>query len=315
MSEFAPTLLFKLAQLLAESPGINYYVDGTNGSDANHGKDWAHAFQTIQQAITTQIANTSNLGDVIYIAPGNYAESLTGDLTRVALIGVSSNYPWHIVSIRPTAGSAYHGTLFEAMFKNLCFLSSDTTNKTLPAVLLDNARYSIIEDCHFVGRDPTCVEGLQIGPTAIDDVTECHLDYCIIRRNRFDTWYGTASEFTHAIKMGDVGGAGGGAKQVFGTTIEDNIIYASSYGIYMLVGTPNADFTIVRRNLIDSMTAETGCSVAGIEFTGGNFPAFADNRINAADAIIYPAGGTERTFFNCVTNAGAGPVMELPVST
>jgi len=201
------------------------------------------------------------------------------------------------------------------MFKNLCILSADTLNKNYPAVLLDNARYSIIEDCHFVGRDPTCVEGLQIGPTTPDDVTEAHLDYCIIRRNRFDTWFGHTQEFEHGIKLGDVAGGGGGAKQIVGTTIEDNIIYARNYGIYVLTGPPNADFCVVRHNLIDSMTAMNGCVVAGIEFTGGVYPTVADNRINATDAIIYPMGGTQRVFNNVVTNAGVGPVMELPVRT
>ncbi len=307
---------------LTENPGLSYFVDGTNGDNANSGKDWRHAFATIQKAIDTQIAANADLmplgglGDTIYIAPGNYVEELTGDLTRVSLIGVPGKYPWHIVSVRPENSYAYHGTLFETLIKNICFLSPDTSNTEYPAVLLDNARYSIIEDCHFVGTTEEPSEaGIQIGPTAADDVTECHLDYCIIRRNRFDTWFGHNSEFYAGIKMGDVAGAGGGAKQIVGTTIEDNEIYAASYGIYILTGPPNADFCVVRRNLIDSMIRQQGCSVAGVEFSAGDFPTIADNRINADDAIIYPAANQERVFNNCVTNAGVGPVMEMPVRT
>ena len=312
MAEFAPTLLFMAAQLGADAPGLSLYVDGTNGSDTNNGKDWAHAFQTIQAAITNQIANTTNLGDAIYIAPGSYAESLTGNLTRVSLIGVPGKYPWHIASVRPTDGSAYHGTLFEALIKNICFLSSSGTGLTLPAVLLDNARYSIIEDCHFVGRDPTCIEGLQIGNT--DAVaTAANFDFCIIRRNRFDTWFGNASSFTHGIKVGRVAyDAGSSVKQMVGTSIEDNEVYALTYGIY--IGVYCADYSVIRRNLVDSMESINGCTAVGIQVYGG-YPVIADNRVNADNAITAPAAITNRVFWNCVTNTGTlpTPVMELPV--
>jgi len=295
--------------------GLEYYVDGASGDDTNNGRTWDYAFKTIQHAIDVQVAAPSGKGDVIWIAPGNYVESLTGTLTRVALIGVPGNYPWHIASVRPPESYAYNGTLFEALIKNICFLSAESTHPEYPVVLLDNARYSIIEDCHFVGRTETPSEaGIQIGPTADDD-TECHLDYCIIRNNRFDTWFGHNSECYAGIKIGAVGGAGGGAKQIVGTTIEDNVIYAANYGMYFCVGTPNADYCVIRRNLIDSMKRQNGCSVAGIEFMAGDFPVIADNRINAEDAIIYPAANKERVFWNCVTNAGVGPVMENPTST
>lgn len=293
--------------------GIHYYVDVTNGSDAvtNNGLSWAQAFQTIDHALTIWAAATSGLGDVIWIAPGTYPEELTTDLTRVALIGVPGVYPGHIASIRPVDGCAYLGTMFEAMFKNIAFLSPSTAT-TLPAVQLTNARYSIIEDCHFCGRDPACIEGLQIGNT--DAVaTAANFDFCIVRRNRFDSWYGVASEFTHAIKVGRVGyDAGCAVKQMVGTAIEDNDVYALTYGIY--IGTYCADFSVIRRNLVDSMAAENGCATAGIECYGG-YPAIADNNVNATDAIIAPAAITNRVFNNCVTNAGTGPVMELPVRT
>ena len=292
---------------------LQLYVDVVNGDDTNNGLDWTHAFQTIQVAIDYQVANTSGLGDIIWIAPGNYLEELTGVLTRVALVGVRGQYPWHIASVRPPESYAYNGTLFEALIKNICFLSAEATHPEYPILLLDNARYSIIEDCHFVGRTETPSEaGIQIGPTA-DDITECHLDYCIIRNNRFDTWFGHNSECYAGIKMGFVGGVGGGAKQIFGTTIEDNMIWAANYGIYILAGPPNADYCVIRRNVIDSMIRQNGCSVAGIEFSAGDFPVVADNRKNAEDAIIYPAANRERVWNNFVTNAGVGPTREFPV--
>jgi len=286
-----------------ENLGIKYYVDGTNGLDAYNGRSWQCPFKTIQKAITEQIANTTSLGDVIYIAPGNYAESLTGDLTRVSIIGVKGDYPWHIVSVRPTDGYAYYGTLFEALIKNICFLSSDDTNKDYPAVQLVNARYSVIEDCHFVGRDPTCVEGLQIGNR--DAVaTVANFDYCIVRNCRFDTWYGTASQFTFGIKLGRVGyDAGCSVKYMVGTSIEDCFIYAKEYGIY--IGVYTADFSVIQRNAIDSLEHEKGCATRGVEFYGG-WPMVLNNRINAIDAILVTATGLvpQRVLGNWVANNG-----------
>jgi len=93
MAGFAPEVLAKMGFLLSESPGKRWYVDTVNGLDTYNGLNWSTAFKTIQKAITTQIAESSGLGDLIFIAPGTYAESLTGDLTRVALIGVPGVFP------------------------------------------------------------------------------------------------------------------------------------------------------------------------------------------------------------------------------
>jgi len=249
-------------------PGDEYYVDGTHGSDANDGSEWSKAWKTIQHAITYQIAHTSGLGDVIYVAPGNYAESLTGDLTRCSIIGVRGDYPWHIVSIRPTDGPAYTGTVFEACFRNLCMLSSSGENKDQPALWLTAARYSVIEDCHFVGRDTTCEEAIQIGPTDDTGVaTATAMDFCIIRRNKIDTWYGYASEFEYGIKMGAVNWeAQALVSTMTGVTIEDNVISTKTYGMYFCTVEGSTHASVIRNNVVGSSNSVNGCATAGIAF-------------------------------------------------
>lgn len=49
-----------------------WYVDSTNGSDSNSGKTPKRAFDTIQKAI-----NSCARGDTIYVAPGQYDETVT----------------------------------------------------------------------------------------------------------------------------------------------------------------------------------------------------------------------------------------------
>jgi len=293
--------------------GKIWFVDGTNGSDGNSGLLPTQAYKTIQKAITVQILKTSGLGDIIYIAPGSYAENLTGDLTRVALIGCPRDFPWHIVSIRPPTSYAWTGTMFEAMLKNLTILSAAATNPTYPALQITNMRYSVIEDCHFVGATATCVEAIQVGPTG-EVTTDAHMDYCIIRRNRIDTWYGAASQFSHGIKIGKTGYQNGYAHHFcIGTTIEYNDINVSTYGIALAINGDLGDFSIIRGNVIDSAEAATGVSGEGIWVENSAKVMVIDNRISAASTSAILAGSTGRVLCNwCGENSVAiieGPAM------
>jgi len=82
--------------------GNMYKVDGTNGSDDNSGK-MDSPKKTIQAAVTLQIAERTGLGDVIWVMPGTYAESITGDLTQCKLMG----YHPFAVRVTPSASHAY----------------------------------------------------------------------------------------------------------------------------------------------------------------------------------------------------------------
>ena len=241
--------------------GDVWFVDGTNGSDSNDGKTIGAAFATIQAAVTAQIAGTTGLGDVIYVMPGTYAEDISGDLTRVSIIGVNAGGTSHAVSIRPVTLSAYTGTMFEAKLENLMILSP-STGTTLPAVQLANMRYSVINNCLFIGRAAASIEGLQIGNTdAVATAANC--DYNKITNNHFSTYYGSSAQFTFGIKIGRVDyDAGCSVKQCWGTLIDSNIIHAATTGIYLGTSGDKDGSTIISNNFITSMESEgdEGCS-------------------------------------------------------
>lgn len=296
--------------------GNIWYVDGTNGNDDYAGDTPSRAKATIQAAITAQIADTSSKGDVIYVMPGTYAESLTGDLTKVSIIGVNtggSGGTAHEVSIRPTASYAYTGDMFEAAFKNIMFLSPSTSNKTYDAVKLTNMRYSSIVNCNFVGRDSTCVTGLQVGHEDDDTTATGHCDYSLIANNVFNTFYGYNSEFTHPIKIGSAGATGAGQNVMVGTRITGNIIYGTTIGLYIGVVAGAQYGSIIDHNYISSGSREHGCATSGISnIAAGATTLVVENWINAEDALVN--WNTACTLNNTVSNAGTA-AKELPVSS
>ena len=80
----------------------HYFVDGTNGSDDNHGKTPEEAFATIQKAVTTATG-----GDVIYIRPKVYTMG-TG-FARYTEDVVVANTSAASASTAPQAGKSIIG--------------------------------------------------------------------------------------------------------------------------------------------------------------------------------------------------------------
>src|ERR1700739_2243772 len=64
----APIFLLVIVSLHAQS----FYVDGTNGNDANSGTSLASAWKTIQQSF-----NNATPGSIVYIKAGTYKTQLT----------------------------------------------------------------------------------------------------------------------------------------------------------------------------------------------------------------------------------------------
>ena len=74
-------------QNVAKEGWTTYYVDGTNGNDANNGLRWESAFKTIQHAI-----DVAESWAKIYVRNGTYEENVEINLKpNISLIGESSS--------------------------------------------------------------------------------------------------------------------------------------------------------------------------------------------------------------------------------
>lgn len=80
--------------------GQAFYVDGVNGGDGASGLDPDNALATVQAALNKCV---SGRGDVIYVAPADYDESVTITKDNVTLIGVGTRGG---VAIAPSASDA-----------------------------------------------------------------------------------------------------------------------------------------------------------------------------------------------------------------
>ena len=234
------------------SHGDVYFVDGTNGSDANGGKDPSDAYATIQKAVTRQIAVASGLGDVIYVLPGTYTESITGNLTNCKLIG----YHPFACRVSPTDGHAYSGNLHNAMVTGFMFDNGTSTNQDYAAFRSTTIEDSVITNCLFGkqgGEDAHSV-GFMVGTyTSAATTTYFHRSIFAYNQilangggNTFDYGFGLCSG------SGDLTNAN--SRTMWNSRIEHNIISGRRMGI-RIIGNHNGSYgTIIRDNVIGGAT-------------------------------------------------------------
>jgi len=87
--------------------GNTYYVDASRPDDVSDGKSWDRAFKTITKALTVAIMRN----DVIIVAPGDYDEGATLNITTQGLTikGSDPSGGWHNrAMIMDLAGAGYH---------------------------------------------------------------------------------------------------------------------------------------------------------------------------------------------------------------
>ncbi|MCK5644669.1 MAG: hypothetical protein KAJ19_27975, partial [Gammaproteobacteria bacterium] len=163
-----------------DSPSFGdvWFVDGSSGSTRADGRTPAGAISTVQLGITAQLAETTSLGDIIYVLPGTYSEAvIASTMTKLKLVGVTCGGEAHAVIIHNSAGSAlvigtdvdYTTTMINSALRNICFYTPGTSNTEFPAVRIDTIQRSLIDNCKFLGNyqdsaaNITTV-GLQLGP-------------------------------------------------------------------------------------------------------------------------------------------------------
>jgi len=236
--------------------GEAFFVDGTNGSDSNDGRSPSAAKATITAGIALQTANSTGLGDAIYVFPGTYAESITGTMTDVSLIGLGPTPSG--VKVKPTASYAYTGGLVRARVENMSFWSPSTSNLGYAAFYATygsgaaSMSGSVINNCLFMGANASSTVGLQIGAKAAASVWEGMAD-SVVSNCGFYAGGAQTTEFTTAIMMfaGD-STAQQAKKAAYRCQIRDNTIYAETNGIKLCLNSTNLHGCVISGNKIRS---------------------------------------------------------------
>lgn len=249
---------------------VIYYVDGTNGSDSNDGLSPGAAFKTIQAAVTKQIANSTGLGDAIYIMPGTYVENVVASVFNdCSLIGISADS----VIIAPVTGSAFTtGTdgvatvsMNRSLIKNIQFRAPSTEDgaTAYPACLIGYMTGSVIEDCKFMGTSiapfqnpgPATV-GLQLGSRTY--VAGEFPEHSRISRCEFGTSAGRNKELSIGIRVGSQINTDPANRGFKSMKIEDCIIGAYDTGILLNTGASSCGGTVIRGNVVTSHQGGAG---------------------------------------------------------
>jgi len=292
--------------------GDVYYVNGTGGNNGHDGT-FKNPLKTIQAALTLQIANNSGRGDVIFVMPGTYAESLTGTMSNVQIVGLQTGGgAAHMASIRPTASYAYTGSMTDSAFRNLLLMSPSTTNTEYAAIMPTYMGYSAIENCFICGRADGSVTGIQIG-TPTDDATVVKCDYSSISNNIISTFYASTAQFAYGIQVAALTEANALSKQMHNTVIANNRIEAKTTGIALGVQQHKSLGSVIRGNMISSQEDDRGPTYGIKSYTAiSNQTCFViGNYIKALTDCISQIEA-ENVLGNFISTAGATPVRENP---
>lgn len=133
-------------------PGEEYFVDSTNGSASNSGKDWENAMLTIDQGINKCTASN---GDTVYVAPF-HAENLGADsaidinLAGVQVIGIRRGREMPTLTCTAAAGDCKLAAA-NTSIRNLRFLG--WTGGAITGCIEVSAADCSIIDCEY--RDVT----------------------------------------------------------------------------------------------------------------------------------------------------------------
>lgn len=236
--------------------GRAFYADANNGSNSNDGFTPSSAKATITAGITVQTANSTGLGDVIYVLPGTYAESITGTLTDVSLIGLGPTPS--SVNVKPTDSYAYTGGLIRSRVENITFWSPSTSNEGFAAFYATygsgagSMSGSTINRCDFKGGHALSDVGLQIGAKAAAAVWEGMADSTVSNCG-FYTGVSQTGEFQTAIMLfASDSTAQQAKKSAQRCKFVNNTIYAETAGIRCNVNSTNLHGCIFQGNRIRS---------------------------------------------------------------
>ncbi|MCK4752032.1 MAG: hypothetical protein KAS75_01200 [Planctomycetes bacterium] len=161
--------------------GVNYYVDGMTGSDANDGLTPETAFETIQKGIDKAYDS-----DVVFVYPDVYTEAL--DFLGKAITVKSVNEPAVIEAGDDYAVSFYTGEDSDTVLNNFVITNSDLgifAQATSPTI----SNVTVV-DCNFgaecwAGADPN-ISNSVFWDNNDGDLFGCSTQYSLVQQNGND---------------------------------------------------------------------------------------------------------------------------------
>ena len=303
--------------------GKIWYVDGTNGSDNYPGFKPGEAKKTIQAALTAQIAaaaaSTGAYGDVIYVMPGTYTESITGNMTKVQIVGVGRTGVRPMARIHPTATAAYTGEMLDSGFDNLEILGPSAPTARNAAIVITASTTtllafanSFIDNCLIAaGTGWTTYNsiGINIGALAAANTTYEFADHGRIANTTIGSVGGRLKQPEYGICMGAYNTTQAGAeyKGMTDCDIVNNRISAGRVGIKISCGAAGCTGSTIRGNTIGSQQNADGCQDYGIQFNSASADQLCcvvDNRVVSSGTAISNGSTTGYIMGNIVASNG-----------
>lgn len=233
--------------------GKYLYVDAATGSNGLSGTTADNALKTIAQALVL-----AQSGDVIFIAPGTYAENLVVTKDYITMIGYSQS-GYARPDIVPVAGPALivsTGQGFVA--KHIRFSSADSD------VVVQNANGFKYEDCVFDGSAGMSATELllRLVPSATNDAYSASEGK--ILNNLFRGSNGSGIGIQHALAAG--GGEGTTDNEIVGNRFYGNVVS----DIKSFVNTNGGGAGIyINYSIHNNQFLTTGASYVYINFAAG----------------------------------------------
>jgi hypothetical protein len=289
----------------AQVCAASYYVDGTNGSDANHGTSITNAWKTIDKANHALAA-----GDTVFIRGGTYA----GQIIQPARSGVSETarivyaaYNGEHVLFRDAAHGIY---LYKKSFITVSGIRFVSLRRFLRIYA---GHYNVISHCTFDQRSPASEDwaGGRIAndfrdttsnsePSTYNRVQHCH--FTRWSYGAFADHRGSLLDIGHSVKTGDLSSY---------NLIEDNIF---SYGGHHTLGV-YAPYNVIRRNYFHNETNQDEWEHEGYRSSITEGPSagrslYEGNRFGHTDTSGMALRSSRNIFrFNYFYHNGAGGIQ------
>lgn len=295
--------------------GNVYFVDGTNGAAGNDGGTPSTAMTTVTAAITLQTAETGSLGDVIYVMPGDYVESITGNLASVQIIGAGFCGIAGAVAITPSDGNAYVGNMSKSAFKNMCFKQASSTNQDYGYVTVPSMQYSVIDNCLFLGvADTEKGSAFRIG--AETEAANEHMAWSAFTNNTITTGGSRLWEEWYPIMFGEYSAGAdtySSTRQFLASRISHNTIMGEVSGIVLQAGSSNCGGSVISHNVITSNQGQMGG--AAVHSAHGVTDLLCTVARNTLRSALGITGFSDANTLWNVHSIDGTPIMDLPDTT